>query len=101
MRIFVMFDLPVETAADRKAYTKFRKFLLHTGFIMMQESIYTKIASNSTMADAIADNVKENRPPSGLVQLLRVTEKQYSKMEFIVGDDNNEVLSNDERLVIL
>ena len=36
-----------------------------------------------------------------LVQVLRVTEKQYSKMEFIVGQNNTCVLDTDERLVVL
>nr|WP_302688853.1 CRISPR-associated endonuclease Cas2 [uncultured Veillonella sp.] len=35
MRVLVMFDLPVATSADRKAYRTFRKFLLSTGFYMM------------------------------------------------------------------
>ena len=34
-------------------------------------------------------------------QLLTVTEKQYSKMDFIVGEIKSEVLNSDERLVIL
>ena len=42
MRIIVMFDLPVVTSVERQEYTKFRKFLLKSGFIMMQESVYTK-----------------------------------------------------------
>ena len=36
MRIIVMFDLPTITPAERQEYTKFRKFLLKSGFIMMQ-----------------------------------------------------------------
>lgn len=39
--------------------------------------------------------------PEGLVQLLSVTEKQYSKMDLIVGETKSEVLDSDERLVIL
>ena len=46
MRVLVLFDLPVETAADRRAYTQFRKFLIRNGFIMMQESVYSKIVQN-------------------------------------------------------
>lgn len=42
-----------------------------------------------------------NKPEEGLVQVLRVTEKQYSKMEYIVGENHSQVLNNDERLVIL
>ena len=36
-----------------------------------------------------------------LVQLLTVTEKQYAKMDLIVGNVKSEVLNTDERLVIL
>lgn len=101
MRILVMFDLPVNTAAERKEYTRFRKYLIKSGFLMMQESIYCKMAPNSTLADAVIENVRKNKPEKGLVQVLRVTEKQYAKMEFIVGEGKSEVLSSDERLVIL
>lgn len=101
MRIIVMFDLPVGTASERKDYQQFRKYLVKSGFIMMQESIYSKIAQNSSMADSIIESVKKNKPQSGLVQLLKITEKQYSKMIYIVGESKSDVLSSDERLVIL
>lgn len=101
MRILVMFDLPVITAAERKEYVRFRKYLMKSGFLMMQESIYCKMSPNSTLADAVVENVRKNKPEKGLVQVLRVTEKQYAKMEFIVGEGKSEVLSSDERLVIL
>lgn len=101
MRVIVFFDLPVETSDQRREYTKFRKFLLKNGFMMVQESVYCKLALNGTVVHSITENVHKNRPSEGLVQLLSVTEKQYAKMEFIVGEVNSEVLDNDERLVIL
>ncbi len=101
MRVMIMFDLPVTTAAERKEYTRFRKYLIKSGFLMLQESIYCKIVQNQTMANLVIDNVKKNKPLSGLVQVLKITEKQYSKMEFIVGETVGEVLNSDERLIIL
>lgn len=101
MRVLVFFDLPVLTAAERREYVQFRKFLLKSGFIMLQESIYGKLALNTTAVNAIVGNVKKNKPPAGLVQLLTITEKQYSKMEYIVGEVHSEVLDSDERLIIL
>lgn len=68
---------------------------------MIQESIYCKLSPNSTLADAVIENVRKNKPEKGLVQVLRVTEKQYTKMEIIVGEGKSDVLSSDERLVIL
>lgn len=101
MRIIVMFDLPVGTATERREYYLFRKFLVKNGFLMMQESIYSKIAQNSVAADSIVENVKKNKPPKGLVQVIKITEKQYSKMEYIVGEKRIDVIDSDERLLIL
>lgn len=101
MRIIIMFDLPVTKESERKAYRNFRKFLIKNGFLMLQESIYCKLAQNTTVADAIIENIKKNKPDVGLVQILKVTEKQYAKMEYIVGENISNVLDSDERLVIL
>lgn len=101
MRILVMFDLPVGTESERKDYRLFRKYLIKSGFLMLQESVYCKIAQNTTVADAIIANVRKNGPDDGLVQVLKITEKQYSRMEYIVGESKSDVLDSDERLVVL
>ena len=56
MRIIVLFDLPVESAEDRSEYGKFRRSLIKAGFLMMQESIYCKLAVNSTMAEMLRNS---------------------------------------------
>jgi CRISPR-associated protein Cas2 len=101
MRVIVFFDLPTLTSIDRREYTKFRKYLLKSGFLMEQESVYSKLVVNSAAADALAGNVKKNAPEKGLVQLMRVTENQYAKMEYIVGSRKTDVIDSGERLVIL
>jgi len=101
MRVVVFFDLPVLTAFERRSYSQFRKCLLKAGFMMVQESVYCKMAINTSAADAIIENIRKNSPPDGLVQVLKITEKQYNKMEFIVGEKSSEILDTDERLVVL
>lgn len=101
MRVIVFFDLPVTTSMHRRNYTKFRKFLLSEGFIMMQESVYSKILLNYSAVDAIVKRVSKFRPPSGLVQLLVITEKQYNSITVITGETKSEIISTDERVVIL
>ena len=101
MREIVFFDMPVLTESNRREYRTFRKFLIKSGFMMVQESVYCKLAQNSSVADIVVDNIKKNKPPEGLVQVLRVTEKQYNKMDFIVGEKTGDVLTTTERLVIL
>ena len=101
MRMIVFFDLPVVEAEDRRAYGQFHKFLIQNGFVMMQESVYCKLALNATAAEAIAANLRRNKPERGLIQLLCVTEKQFGRMEFILGESHSDVLNSSDRLVIL
>lgn len=101
MRIMVFFDLPTLTGNNRKEYARFHKLLLRSGFLMMQESVYCKLALNTTVSDAVVANVRKNKPEEGLVQVLTITEKQFSRIEMIIGDKKSEVLDSDERLIIL
>lgn len=101
MRVLVLFDLPVETAKNRREYARFRRFLIKNGFMMMQESVYCKLALNQTVVNSVIDNIRTNKPTSGLVQVLVVTEKQYSRMEFIVGSFDGDIINSDERLIEL
>ncbi len=101
MRLMIFFDLPTTTSESLREYRRFRKFLIKNGFFMMQESVYTKLALNNTVLEAIIDNVRKNCPNEGLVQMISVTEKQFSKMEYVVGEKNSQTIDNDERLIIL
>ena len=97
----MFFDLPVLTDKNRRDYRMFRKNLIKSGFVMMQESVYCKLAQNSSVAETIMTNVRSVKPPDGLIQMLCITEKQFSKMEYVLGMKNTSVIDSDERLVIL
>lgn len=101
MRLVIFFDLPVETSAQRREYRRFRKFLLRSGFVMMQESVYSKIVLNATAAAAVRENIRKHKTAEGLIEMLLVTERQFERMEIIVGEAQNLVIDSDERLVIL
>ncbi len=101
MRMILFFDLPTETAQERREYTRFRKYLLKSGFMMMQESVYCKIALNQTVVNSLYDSLQKNKPGKGLIQVLTVTEKQFSKMEFILGEYHGDIINTDERFVEL
>lgn len=68
---------------------------------MMQESVYTKLALNATVANAIMERVRDNKPPQGLIQMLTVTERQFAKMELVLGEYRTEIIDDERRLVIL
>lgn len=102
MRLVVFFDLPVETASQRKNYRMFRKHLIKDGFLMLQESVYVKLVMNEGSAGATVMRLRKNRPPQGLVQVLKITEKQFSTMEYITGNREayDEIDTMEEFLVL-
>ena len=101
MRVIVFFDLPMQTGSDRREYAQFRKHLIKNGFLMMQESVYSKLALNMSAAGAIMESVRREKPPKGLVQMLVVTEKQYARMEYVVGERRSNIIDSDERTIFL
>ena len=96
-----MFDLPTETNEDRRNYRQFRRMLIKNGFIMMQESVYSRMILNQSIERTVIETIKRNKPPKGLVQLMTVTEKQFAKMIYIVGTSSNDVIDSDERFIVL
>lgn len=101
MRIVVFFDLPTETPEDKRSYRQFRKLLINNGFIMMQESVYCRMALNQSVEHAVVETLKRNRPTKGIVQVLTVTEKQFAGMRYLSGESSSDMVDSTERLVVL
>lgn len=99
MRLMVFFDLPTITDKDKHAYQRFHKFLLKSGFIMMQKSIYSRLIINNVTSLAVKQKVKENLPSEGNVALLEITENQFSKIEYVVGEEQSSTINSTDRLV--
>lgn len=102
MRMVLFFDLPVKTKVERRVYSKFRKALIKKGFFMIQYSVYTKILANRDVAYKEKERVRKLVPEKGHIRIMIVTEKQYSKMEIIVGGKSNqELIINEEVLIVI
>jgi CRISPR-associated protein Cas2 len=80
MWLIVYFDLPTETAKDRKNYAKFRKQLREDGFTMLQFSVYIRHCPSAENADVHQKRVEKILPPAGNVGILRITDKQYGNI---------------------
>ena len=89
MRMILMFDMPVETAEERKA------------FIMHQFSIYSKLLLNNSANNAMIERLKNHNPKKGSITLLTVTEKQFARMIYLCGERDTSVANSDSRLVFL
>ena len=85
MRILVFFDLPVKTKAQRSAAAKFRNFLMHDGYHMLQLSVYARICNGADSVAAHRARLYAALPPRGAIRMLVITEKQYSHIEILLG----------------
>ena len=81
MWVIVMFDLPTASKSARKEYSKFRKFLLEDGFLMMQYSVYMRHSASEENALVHTKRVKRKLPADGEVRIIRITDKQFGKIE--------------------
>jgi len=101
MRLIVFFDLPMESNKDLTEYRLFRKFLIKNGFIMMQKSVYSRLVVNNVSSNLLKNLINKNLPQNGLVQLLQVTERQFSSIEYLVGERKSNIIESNERIIEL
>lgn len=90
MRIIVFFDLPVKTKTQRRVATQFRNFLLKDGYFMIQYSVYSRICNGYDDVEKHKIRLRAHKPDNGSVRALVITEKQYEKIELIIGDRVSE-----------
>lgn len=102
MRLLVLFDMPMDTAAQKREYNRFRKCLLKWGFIMLQYSVYSRLCQNDSDSDKQIIRIKLFNPKFGNIRILKITEKQYNSMLLIHGEKSPQEMSaiSDDLLVI-
>ena len=85
MWILVFFDLPTETARERKAAATFRKNLIRDGFTMFQFSIYVRHCASMENTEVHKRRVNSFLPEAGKVGILSITDKQFGEIDIFYG----------------
>ena len=73
MWMMVMFDLPTDTRAERKSATKFRNFLIDSGFEMVQFSVYVQFTGTFENSQKFVRAIRKNNPEYGDINILFMT----------------------------
>lgn len=100
MWLYVMFDLPVGTATERKSATKFRNFLLDQGFEMAQFSVYLRFAESKEAAETHIRRIRECLPKKGKVHIVTITDKQYGNARIFTGRESERRPRNPDQLAL-
>ena len=102
VRLLCMFDLPVETDEEKRAYREFRKNLIKEGFIMIQYSVYVRTCPNREFGNRLEKRIQKFIPKKGNRRLLVITEKQYNDMKLLVGSKSEtERIVGTERMIVI
>ncbi|MDH4320404.1 MAG: CRISPR-associated endonuclease Cas2 [Desulfobulbaceae bacterium] len=91
MWVIVLFDLPTDTRQARKEYAEFRKRLLLDGFRMMQYSVYMRHSASEENAQVHVSRIKSCLPPDGEVRIVKITDKQFGKIQVFYGKKRKPV----------
>lgn len=102
MRMLCMFDLPVDTESEKRAYRIFRKELLREGFIMIQYSVYMRTCPNRDYCRRLEKRIQRIAPDKGNIRLITITEKQYEDMKLIIGSkkETEEAIGSGRIIII-
>lgn len=101
MRTILFFDLPNTSKSETREYIRFLKHIKRLGFVMMQESVYTKLSINESVVESTMREVKAHLPKEGMVSCLTITENQFSSIKHLIGEANTDVIMNDSKVVKL
>jgi CRISPR-associated protein Cas2 len=83
--IFILFDLPVLTKPQRKAYTKFREELLKNGYVAFQKSIYVKLIKNVSTYPEEETKVSQLAPNEGRVSIFTMSVAKFRTIKTLTG----------------
>lgn len=99
--LFVFFDLPVGTKAERRMATRFRNFLKDDGYMMIQWSVYARVCRGEEAVDKHIRRVTKSLPTKGSVRALPVTELQYARMRLLLGEAKKVEKVAPQQMVLL
>lgn len=98
--IITMFDLPTMTVADKRSYTRFRKSLQQDGFIMLQYSVYARHCASEENAAVHVQRVKQSLPDKGEVQIMTITDKQFSRIHVFRGKKREKTTTAPQQITL-
>lgn len=85
MRLLVILS-PTDKWGTKMEYTRLRKFLHKDGYMRIAPEVYMRVVQNRKASEKHYRRIEEFAPKTGVVRLLRLTEKQYNKIHLVSGE---------------
>lgn len=95
-----MYDFNMKEENELKEYNKFHRYIQSLGFIMMQYSVYYRVANTNSKADSFVKLVEKKLPSNGHVRILKITDREFLDMKILRGNRKiNESINSNERFI--
>ena len=85
MRLLVILS-PTNKWGTKTEYSNLRKFLKKDGYLRIAPEVYMRVVTNRKGAEKHFRRIEEFAPKTGVVRMIRLTEKQYSNIVFVSGE---------------
>lgn len=85
MRLLAILS-PTDKWGTKTEYTKLRKFLLKDGYIRIASEVFMRVVQNRKASEKHYRRIDEIKPKTGVVRLIRLTEKQYNNIYMVAGE---------------
>jgi CRISPR-associated protein Cas2 len=101
MRLIVILS-PTDKWGTKTEYTKLRKFLHKDGYIRIAPEVFMRVVQNRKASEKHYRRIAEVKPKTGVVRLIRLTEKQYNNIYMVTGkkDYQEEIVGANCHIVI-
>ena len=87
MRLFVILS-PTNKWGTKTEYTNLRKFLIKDGYLRIAPEVFMRIVANRKSSEKHFRRIEEFAPKTGVVRMLRLTEKQYANIYMVSGKED-------------
>lgn len=77
---------PTNKWGTKTVYTNLRKFLLRDGYLRIAPEVFMRMPPTRRASDKHYRRLEEVAPKTGIVRVLRITEKQYESIDLLSGE---------------
>ncbi|MDO4393103.1 MAG: CRISPR-associated endonuclease Cas2 [Bacillota bacterium] len=93
---------PTNKHGTKMEYTRLRDFLHSDGYLRIGTELFMRITSSRKTVEKHMRRLAEYAPNTGTVRVIRLTEKQYAGIWYLVGESDiqEEVVGKNSHIVV-
>ena len=73
--------------------------IIESTAVSLTAALMSELIKNNVTSTAVKQKISANVPPDGVVEMLEVTENQFSRIEYLVGNKQTLVEESMDRLI--